>query len=72
MTPGPPHLPPEPDESSEETAVKEDSTASLNLSDVRAEIVGIIQRVQHQINLDQVAFNNLTYQDLHNIDQIHS
>ena len=58
---GPPCLTPEADESSDETAVGENSRALHNSSDIRAKTVEVIWRVQHQINLDQIAFDNLTY-----------
>ena len=71
LVPGSPCLTPEPGDSSEETAVEEDSTASQTSSAIQAKIAEIIWRVKHQIDLDQVTFNNLTYRHLRDINQIH-
>ena len=57
---GPPHLTLLPENSSEETAVEEGSTALQTSSAIQAEITKIIWRVQQSIDLDQIAFNNLT------------
>ena len=65
------HLSPEPSEGSEGTVVEDTSTISQSSSAMQAEILEIIQRVQRGIDLDQITFNNLMYQQLHQIDQIH-
>ena len=77
LSPPPPHLGryheayarnTTPSESSDGTEV---SGASQNSSEIQWEVDTAIQRAQSSMNLDQHAFNGLTYWDLQQIDLVH-
>ena len=40
-------------------------------SDIQWEVNLAIERAQNPIDLDQIAFNGLTFQDLHQADLVH-